>query len=164
MLPEVEHVTIQRMTEDDVEEVVRLEKLCFSDPWSKRSFEEELKHRFSIPLVVKSGTKVVGYTCLWHIENQMEIANIAVSPEFRRKGIGRMMIERVLAEAEKRGCLSVMLSVRESNEAGLNLYTKSGFVEVERRKHYYRLPTEDAIIMVKNLERQWTDSRHQTAD
>ncbi len=164
MLPEVEHVTIQRMSEDDVYEIARLERLCFSDPWSKRSFDEELKHRFSIPLVVKSGTKVIGYTCLWHIDGQMEIANFAVSPEFRRKGIGRMMMERVLSEAKKRGCTSVMLSVRESNLSALNLYAKSGFVEVDRRKNYYRLPTEDAIIMVKNLERQWTDSRHQTAD
>jgi ribosomal-protein-alanine N-acetyltransferase len=164
MFPEVEHITIERMSEDDVDEVVRLERLCFSDPWSKRNFEEELKHRFSIPLVVKSGTKVVGYTCLWHIEDQMEIANFAISPEFRGKGIGRMMIERVFAEAKGKGCLSVMLSVRESNLAALNLYAKSGFVEVDRRKNYYRHPTEDAIIMVKNLERQWTDSRHQTAD
>lgn len=154
MLPEVEHITIQRMSEDDVEEVARLERLCFSDPWSKTSFEEELKHQFSIPLVVRSGTKVIGYACLWHIDDQMEIANFAISPEFRKKGIGRMMMERVLAEAKKRGCTSVMLSVRESNLAGLNLYAKSGFVEVERRKNYYRLPTEDAIIMVKNLERQ----------
>ncbi len=151
MLPEVENITIERMSEDDLEEVVRLEKLCFSDPWSKRSFEEELKHRFSIPLVVKSGTRVIGYSCLWHVYDQMEIANIAVSPEFRGKGIGRILMERVLVEAKRRGCLSVMLSVRESNEAGLNLYANSGFVEVERRKNYYRLPTEDAIIMMKNL-------------
>ena len=151
MLPEVEHITIERMSETDLEEVALLERLCFSDPWSKRSFEEELKHRFSIPLVVKFGTKVVGYTCLWHMDDQMEIANFAISPEFRGKGIGKMMMERVLSEAKKRDCLSVMLSVRESNLSALNLYAKSGFVEVERRKNYYRLPTEDAIIMAKNL-------------
>ena len=151
MSPEVEHISIERMSEDDVDEVVRLERLCFSDPWSKRSFEEEIKHKFSIPLVVKSGTKVIGYTCLWYVYNQLEIANFAISPEFRGKGIGGMMMERVLSEAEKRGCLTVMLSVRESNEAAINLYAKSGFVEVERRKNYYRLPTEDAIIMMKNL-------------
>ncbi len=156
MLPQVEHITIQRMTEDDLEEVARLEKLCFSDPWSKRSFQGELKHRFSIPLVVKSGTRVIGYTCLWHIDDQMEIANFTISPEFRRKGIGKIMMERVLLEARKRGCFSVMLSVRESNVAALNLYAKAGFVEVERRKNYYRLPTEDAIIMFRNVEEEVT--------
>jgi len=139
------------MTEDDVEEVARLERLCFSDPWSKKSFEEELKHRFSIPLVAKCEERIIGYACLWHIDDQMEIANFAVSPDFRKKGIGRMMMDRVLSEARRRGCTSVILSVRESNLAALNLYTKSGFVEVSRRKNYYRFPTEDAIIMVKRL-------------
>jgi len=151
MSPEIEHITIERMSEEDVDEVARLERLCFSDPWSKRSFEEEIKHRFSIPLVVKSGTKVIGYTCLWFVYDQMEIANFAISPEFRGKGIGRMTMERVLAETEKKGCLTVILSVRESNKAAINLYTKSGFVEVERRKNYYRSPIEDAIIMMKSL-------------
>ena len=80
MLPKVEGVIIQRMSQQDIEEIARLEKLSFSDPWSKKSFEEELKSRFSIPLVVKSGTRVVGYACLWHVHDQMEIANIAVSP------------------------------------------------------------------------------------
>lgn len=151
MLPEVKQVTIQRMSENDVEEVAQVESRCFSDPWSKKNFQEELRHRFSIPLVVKSGAKVVGYTCLWHIFEQMEIANFAVSPEFRRKGIGRMVMDGVLSEAKRRGCLSVILSVRESNQAAISLYKKYGFVELERKRNYYRYPTEDAIIMVKNL-------------
>ncbi len=139
------------MRQEDLEEVARLEKLCFSDPWSKRSFEEELKNVFSIPLVAKLGSKVVAYTCLWQIDDQIEIANFAVSPEHRRKGIGKMMMERVFWEAKRSGCSNVVLSVRESNLPALNLYAESGFVEVERRKGYYRFPTEDAIIMMKSL-------------
>lgn len=151
MLAEVDHITIERMTEDDIDEVARVERSCFSDPWSKTSFQEELKHGFSVLLVVKSGKKLVGYTCLWHIDSQMEIANFAVSPEYRRRGIGRRMMERVLWEAKARGCTNLMLSVRESNLAAINLYVSFGFVEVHRRRSYYRLPTEDAIIMAKNL-------------
>ena len=153
MLKELDQITIQRMTSDDLEEVARLEKLCFSDPWNKKSFEEELEHRFSVAMVAKIDQKVVGYTCLWYVDEQMEIANFAVSPEFRRKGIGRMLMESVFWEARKRTCTSMMLSVREANIAARNLYTGFGFVEVGRRKRYYRLPIEDAIIMVKNLER-----------
>jgi ribosomal-protein-alanine N-acetyltransferase len=151
MLKEVDQYTIQRMALEDVEEVARLEKLCFSDPWTKRCFQDELEHQFSIPLVVKISQKIVGYACLWHVDDQMEIANFAVSPEFRRKGIGRMLMQKVLSEAEKRGCTSLMLSVRESNLPALNLYKEFGFVEVGRRKRYYRFPIEDAVIMVKNL-------------
>jgi ribosomal-protein-alanine N-acetyltransferase len=151
MLKELDQITLQLMTFDDLEEVTRLEKLCFSDPWSKKCFEEELEHRFSIPLVVKIAQKIVGYACLWHVDDQMEIANFAVSPEFRRKGIGRTLMESVLWEARKRACISVMLSVRESNLAARNLYAEFGFVEAGRRRRYYRFPIEDAVIMVKNL-------------
>jgi ribosomal-protein-alanine N-acetyltransferase len=151
MLPEVENISIQRMTRADIEEVVLLEKMCFSDPWSKSSFEHELINRFSIPLVVKSGIKIVGYACLWHTFEQMEIATIGVSPEFRRKGIGRMMMNWILKEAKINGCSNVILSVRESNHAAIGLYRKFGFVDLDRRKKYYRVPEEDAIVMVKSL-------------
>jgi ribosomal-protein-alanine N-acetyltransferase len=151
MLPEVEDISIRRMSRADIEEVVRLEKLCFSDPWSKSSFEHELINRFSIPLVVKSGNRIVGYSCLWLIFEQMEIATIGVSPELRRKGIGGMMMSWILKEAKRNGCTNVILSVRESNIAAINLYRKFGFADLDRRKNYYRVPEEDAIVMVKSL-------------
>jgi ribosomal-protein-alanine N-acetyltransferase len=151
MLTGLENITIQRMTQDDIEEVARLETLCFSDPWAEESFREELRHRFSVPLVVRSGPTIIGYMCLWHIDDQMEIADFAVSPDFRRRGIGRKMMEKVLREAEERGCTNLILSVRESNLPAVRLYTSHGFVEIHRRKGYYREPAEDAIIMVKKL-------------
>lgn len=151
MLPEVERFIIQRMSHQDLDEVARLEKLSFSDPWSKRSFEDELTNRFSIPLVVKSGTRIVGYACLWHIYEQMEIANIAVSPEFRGKGVGSTMMKRVLEVAKEKGCRSIILSVRKSNSAAISLYRRFGFAELERKKRYYRLPSEDGIIMIKGI-------------
>jgi ribosomal-protein-alanine N-acetyltransferase len=147
----LENITIQRMTRDDIEEIARLERLCFSDPWAKENFREELNHRFSVPLVVKSGQTIIGYICLWRIEDEMEIANFAVSPEFRRRGIGRKMMERVLWEAGERGVTGLILSVRESNLPAIELYTSYGFVEVYRRKKYYRQPAEDAVIMMKKL-------------
>jgi ribosomal-protein-alanine N-acetyltransferase len=151
MLAEVDHITIERMGEEDLDEVARIEKLCFSDPWPEICFKEELKHRFSLPLVVKSGTEIIGYTCLWHLDPQMEIANFAVSPHYRSKGIGRRMMERVILEARSRGCRNLILSVRESNLAAINLYASFGFAEIHRRRGYYRFPAEDAIIMMKNL-------------
>ena len=151
MLAGLENITIQRMTQDDIEEIARLEKSSFSDPWAKENFREELKHRFSIPLVVRSGQTIIGYICLWHIEDQMEIANFAVSPDLRRRGIGREMMERVLWEAGERGCRNLILSVRESNRPAIELYTSCGFEEAYRKRNYYRQPAEDAVIMVKKL-------------
>jgi ribosomal-protein-alanine N-acetyltransferase len=151
MCQEVDKIVIQKMDEEDLEEVVRLEKICFSDPWSKEAFMEELRLKLAIPLVVKLGEKVVGYTCLWHLDAQLEVANFAVSPDHRGKGIGERIMKKILLEAKERGCKSIILSVRESNLPAIKLYTKFGFVEVGRRKKYYRLPTEDALTMHKNL-------------
>jgi ribosomal-protein-alanine N-acetyltransferase len=148
---EVDKIVIQKMSQEDVEDVARLERICFSDPWSKETFREELQLNLAIPLVAKLEEKVVGYTCLWHLNDQMEIANFAVSLDHRSKGIGEKLMKRILLEAKERGCKSIVLSVRESNRAAINLYTKFGFVEVGRRKKYYRLPTEDALTMVKAL-------------
>ena len=147
----LENITIQRMTRDDIEEIARLERLCFSDPWAEENFRDELRHRFCVPLVVRSGPTIIGYMCLWHIEYQMEIANFAVSPDFRRRGIGREMMERVLREAKEMGCTNLILSVRESNLPAIGLYTSHGFVETHQRQGYYRDPAEDAIVMVKKL-------------
>jgi ribosomal-protein-alanine N-acetyltransferase len=151
MCPEVDRIVIQKMSKEDVEEVARLEEICFSDPWSKETFTEELQLRLAIPFVVKLKEKVVGYTCLWHLDDQLEVANFAVSPDYRSKGIGEKLMKRILLEAKERACKSIILSVRESNKLAINLYTKFGFVEVGRRKKYYRLPTEDALTMVKTL-------------
>jgi len=151
MCQEVDNLVIQKMSKEDVDQVAGLEKICFSDPWSKETFLEELKLKLAIPLVVKLEEKVVGYTCLWHLDDQLEVANFAVSPDHRKKGVGEKLMKRILVEAKERGCKSIVLSVRESNQGAVNLYTKFGFVEVGRRKKYYRLPTEDALTMVKTL-------------
>ena len=151
MCPEVDRIVIQKMSKEDVEEVARLEEICFSDPWSKEAFTEELQLKLAIPFVVKLKEKVVGYTCLWHLDDQLEVANFAVSPDYRSKGIGEKLMKRILSEAKERSCKSIILSVRESNKMAINLYIKFGFVEVGRRKKYYRLPTEDALTMVKTL-------------
>ncbi len=151
MYPEADKIVIQKMSQEDVDQVARLEKICFSDPWSKEIFLEELQLNIAIPLVATLEKEVVGYTCLWHLDDQMEIANFAVSPDHQGKGIGKNLIKRILWEAKKRTCKSIILSVREFNKTAINLYTKFGFVEVGRKKKYYRLPTEDALTMVKTL-------------
>jgi ribosomal-protein-alanine N-acetyltransferase len=150
-LAEVDRIVIQRMKKEDVAQVARLERICFSDPWSKEAFMEELQSELSIPLVAKLKEEVMGYACLWHLVDQLEVANFAVSPVHRSKRIGEKLMKRILLEAKEKSCQSVVLSVRESNQAAINLYLKFGFVEVGRRKKYYRLPTEDALTMLKTL-------------
>ncbi|MCK4385170.1 MAG: ribosomal protein S18-alanine N-acetyltransferase [candidate division Zixibacteria bacterium] len=151
MCQKVDKIVIQKMSQEDVEEVATLEKICFSDPWKRETFMEELQLKLAIPFVVKLEEKVVGYTCLWYLDDQLEVANFAVSPDHRSKGIGEKLMKRILLEAKEKGCKSIVLRVRESNKTAINLYVKFGFVEVERRKKYYRLPTEDALTMLRTL-------------
>jgi ribosomal-protein-alanine N-acetyltransferase len=148
---EVDRIVIQRMSKEDIDQVARLEQTCFSDPWSREAFAEELELEIAVPLVAKFEKEVVGYTCLWHLVDQLEVADFAVSPDHRGEGIGEKLMSRILLEAEGKGCKSIVLSVRESNQAAIKLYVKFGFVEVGRRKRYYRLPTEDALTLLKTL-------------
>ncbi|HVP36643.1 MAG TPA: ribosomal protein S18-alanine N-acetyltransferase [Terriglobales bacterium] len=151
MSEQYKDLTIDRMKEGDLEEVLRIEKESFSDPWTKESFLEDIKKDFTYPAVVRKEEKLIGYTCLWKIEDELQIANIAVDKEHRRQGIAQKMMEWIFEQGLKNKCKSVTLDVRVSNLIALSLYRKLGFDPIGRRKNYYRFPVEDAIIMEKKL-------------
>ena len=144
-------IVVQRMKEEDINQVVLIEQESFSDPWSKQSFLGDLKNPSTLSLVVKLGQEVVGYACLWQMENELQIGNIAVAKKHRRKGIGNLLMKQIVDEATKRECQLILLDVRESNRVAISLYKKFGFVHLNRRKSHYRLPKEDALIMFKPL-------------
>lgn len=139
------------MREEDLEDVLRIENESFSDPWRKECFLADLHKEFTSPAVAKIGEELVGYTCTWRIEDELQIANIAVDKVYRRKGIAQKLIEWIIQQGLKQNCRTVLLDVRESNFAALELYRKFGFEEIGRRKNYYRCPVENAIIMQKKI-------------
>jgi len=89
----------------------------------------------------------VGYVIAHHAVDEAEILNLGVSPGWRRVGIGRALINEVIALLRERGISSVFLEVRESNDAAQRLYESLGFTRVGRRRHYYRRPPEDAVVL-----------------
>jgi ribosomal-protein-alanine N-acetyltransferase len=151
MSEQYKDLSIERMKEGDLEEVLKIEKESFSDPWIRESFIEDINKDFTFPAVVRLDGKLVGHFCLWKIENELQIANIAVDKEHRRQGIAQKLMEWVIQQALKQQCKSVTLDVRVSNLIALTLYRKFGFEQIGRRKNYYRFPVEDAIIMEKKL-------------
>lgn len=147
------HIVIREMRVEDIPAVVEIENLSFSIPWSSRSFMSEIYKPYSIARVAIIGDRVVGYICAERIIDEAHILNLAVHPDFRRMGIGRFLVSRVLEELRKTGCRYIYLEVRVSNIAARRLYERFRFKVVGIRKGYYALPEEDAYVMMLELEK-----------
>ena len=145
-------IEIRTMEPQDVPQIAELEKVCFSDPWSEKSIISELDNPLSCWLVAVSGEQVVGYVGSQTVLDGSDMMNIAVSPDFRRKGIAESLIEALISFLHERGSRCLILEVRASNVPAIALYEKLGFLEIGRRRNYYRNPKEDALILRKEWE------------
>ena len=146
---------LDRMGEEDLSRVLEIERASFPDPWSHQSFLHEIQgNPFAINTVVRdtaSSERVIGYSCLWALEGELQINNIAIDPEHRRKGLGRLLLRAALEEGTRRGCRLALLQVRPSNQAALSLYRSLGFLVAGRRRRYYGRSGEDALVMIRPL-------------
>lgn len=151
-MPAVMNIKITRMTDEDVDEIYEIESKVFSDPWSKRAFLSDIKSDFTIPLVARFEKKVAGYACLYKTTDEIQIGNLAVSPDFHQRGIGTKIMEYIIKLAAEQNVRILLLEVRQSNEAAKKLYLKFGFKVAGQRKYYYRKPSEDALIMIRGVD------------
>ena len=124
-----------------------LEKLCFSLPWTIEQLRSQLPDEHHIFLTALEGEHLLGYVGMIYVLDEGYISNVAVAPEARRKGIGDALIEELMRRAELLGLAFVTLEVRQSNAPAASLYEKHGFTTVGKRKNYYDLPREDAVLM-----------------
>ena len=129
-----------------------MEKLCFADPWSENSVASELNNDLALWLVAMNDDTVVGYIGSQTVAGETDVMNIAVHPDWRRRGIAQSLIECLVVELKNRGSEALMLEVRASNAPAIALYEKLGFRQVGRRPNYYRNPKEDALILRKEWE------------
>ena len=139
------------MQQSHIAQIAALEKRCFSDPWSENSVRSELMNPLSLWLVAQDGGKVVGYVGSQSVAPEADVMNLAVAPEWRNKGIGRALMTALIAQLHSRGITALFLEVRVGNTPAQNLYRSLGFVEAGRRPKYYVNPTEDALILRKEL-------------
>lgn len=139
------------MSGEDIQQVASIEKSCFSNPWPEESFRQDISNSFAYTLVAREGRVVLGYLVAYLIAGELQIANIAVSPRYRRGGIGSSLLTKALSEGRRVGCRYAVLDVRPSNLAAVQLYDKFGFRKVGRRPRYYTAPSEDGLVMGKNL-------------
>jgi len=145
-------VTLVPMERRHLEAVAELEGRCFSEPWSFESFLSETENPIAVYLVAEQDGQAAGYAGMHVILGEGHITNVAVSPEFRRRGIGRRLCEGLIRKAARRSLRSLTLEVRASNFAAQDMYRRLGFAEVGRRKGYYQTPDEDAILMTREAE------------
>lgn len=155
-------VYIRKMTVEDIPAVVALDQISFSLPWPERSFRFELTDNPAARCwIAEADGRVVGMLVAWLFVDEAHIATIATHPDYRRQGIARKLLTYTLQAAMREGVQSSFLEVRESNLVAQEMYRKFGYVEVGRRKRYYRDNNEDAILM--NLERINADRLHELA-
>ena len=148
------NIKIVPMTADHLEELEKLERICFSRPWSRKMLAEELDNECAAFLVAEDAVtgKVVGYAGLLVVADEGYITNVAVFPEYRRQGIAAQIIQVFINFAMGNHLAFLTLEVRPSNTAAIALYQGFGFEEVGRRKNYYDLPKEDALILTREFD------------
>ena len=146
---------IDRVRPEDLAAIVEIERGSFSDPWSERAFRDVLDHPRIYFASAREGYElrrgddgaVAGYVVAWFAAGEGEIANLAVSPALRGRGIGAALLDAALGAAREAGTSEMYLEVRSSNVRARQLYDSRGFVEIGRRRNYYRRPVEDAVLL-----------------
>jgi [ribosomal protein S18]-alanine N-acetyltransferase len=145
-------VTIERITEsDDLDAVAALEAATFTNPWTREMLERELRQSDVARVYVLRipGRRVAAFCACWVVYDELHINTLAVDPELRRRGLGSLLMRRLLAEAAREGANRALLEVRRSNEVAQRLYESLGFTVTATRRNYYTQPEEDALVLSK---------------
>ena len=150
--PAPSDVSIRPMRATDVSEVVYIENRAFQVPWSERTFRSLLRQPHAALLVAETGGRIAGYAAAWFVADEAELGDLAVHPDFRRRGIGSRLLVRTLDEARSRAIRVLYLEVRAGNEDARRLYERSGFEVMTVRRGYYTRPVEDAIVMRRLID------------
>lgn len=133
---------------EQLDDILLMERQCFSVPWTLEQLAAQLSDSMHIFLAAEDENgSAIGYVGLMYVLDEGYISNVAVSPSRRREGIADMLLAELYARAKEKKLSFLTLEVRESNIPARSLYKKHGYTEVGRRKGYYSLPKEDAVLM-----------------
>lgn len=144
---------IRKMDEQDLDEIVHLEQMLFSSPWSKDDFLYELKvNPFGHYVVIEDQGCLAGYLGMWLMGDQSQITTIGINENVQRQGYGSRLIQYALDITRQKKYHNINLEVRVSNDKAIALYQKYGFKNVATRKNYYEDNHEDAYLMIREME------------
>ena len=139
------NITIKYATLDDVAEILRIEQACFSTPWTEQGIRESIENENTHLYLALADGKTAGYMGVQIFSGEGYVTNVATLPAYRRQGVAKALIERVLGNEMD----FLSLEVRESNAPAIALYESLGFARVGVRPHFYRNPDENALLMTK---------------
>lgn len=151
-------VVLRPATASDAVRIHEVERSCFPSPWSLESFLVLIQRRDVEVWVIEEAPgeapgEVIGYVVWWTVAGEGEVANLAVHPDFRARGLGARLLDLAVGKMETEGAQAVFLEVRASNASARSLYESRQFELVAVRPAYYRKPVEDALIMSRPLGR-----------
>lgn len=146
-----ENLEFRPMTMADLDEVMVIERTSYRFPWSPGFFLQELQVACARSILAEVNGRIVGYVLYWLLPGALDIHNLAVHVDFRRQGIARLLLGRVLSQAKAQSVTRVMLEVRKSNLLAQKLYESIGFSTTGIRKGYYSDDGEDALAMTLEM-------------
>ena len=138
---------LRQMSVGDLNEVLNLQTVCALGKWSKADFENELSNPSALLYIISENDVVLGFAQARLITPIIEILNIGVLPEMRKRGIGKILLQKLFEVASSKGVGEIWLEVRESNLTAREFYHSQGYKIVGRRRNYYSSPDEDAVLM-----------------
>ena len=157
-----DRVHIRPMIGTDIPQVASMEAAVFPDPWSAGAFEETLGMTIGINLVaIDEQGRLCGYLCAQAVADEIQIHNIAVDPDCRRRGIGRQLLQEAEREGTARGAVCAILEVRVTNTTALAMYGRMGYRRIGRRRAYYCKPVCDALVLLKVIDGAHAESVRQ---
>lgn len=138
----------------DLDGVLAIEVASFNNPTTRAWYEAELQRPevCKIFVVRTPDMAVAGFAAYWRVLDEMHVNNLAVHPERRGRGLGRLLLGETLKAAHTMGIRRATLEVRRSNAPALRLYEGAGFRLTSIRPNYYSDPVEDALVLTAAVE------------
>lgn len=136
------------MTPDDLDAIMEIEPHIYSHPWSRGNFSDSLKSGYPA-WVLLNGKEIIGYALMMMVLDEAHLLNLSIVKPYQKQGLGRLLLEHMIAVAKNQGATDMFLEVRPSNISAIALYENIGFNEMAIRRGYYPAHNgrEDAVLM-----------------
>jgi ribosomal-protein-alanine N-acetyltransferase len=136
------------MVESDIDAIMEIEPHIYSHPWSRGNFSDSLVSGYSA-WVLLDGAEIIGYALMMMVLDEAHLLNLSIAKAYQKQGLGRLLLEHMIAIARRQNAANMFLEVRPSNISAIALYENIGFNEMAIRRGYYPAHNgrEDAVLM-----------------